>query len=328
MGVPNELTDITNVFFQVINANEKVQAAYYKAFQKKFGYEANYFTLSKLLKEAPYPTLIIHDKNDEVASFEGAQMLQHSLKNARLFPTKNLGHSLQGRTVFKEILYFFNIKPSIYIQHIKTYTCPITKKRILPKLVNFACGLGPMMKQRAKVVPLAKGKVLEIGIGSGLNLSFYQKDQVKSLIGIDPSKETWALNKALTDKLGFDFQYIQNRGREKIPIDNKSIDTVVITYTLCTIPSTMGALAEIKRVLKPTGQILFVEHGKAPDTSVLKWQNRINPLWKKIGGGCNLNRDIPKIFMENGFKMNELQTMYLPGWKPASFNYWGIALPD
>lgn len=201
------------------------------------------------------------------------------------------------------------------------------EKRILPKLINFACGLGPMMKQRAKVVPLAKGNVLEIGIGSGLNLGYYEKDKVKNLIGIDPSKETWALNQAITDKLGFDFQYIQT-GAENIPIGNQSIDTVVITYTLCTIPSTMEALAEIKRVLKPSGQILFVEHGKAPDAAVLKWQNRINPLWKKIGGGCNLNRDIPKIFTESGFKMNDLQTMYLPGWKPASFNYWGIVKPD
>ena len=198
------------------------------------------------------------------------------------------------------------------------------EKRILPKLVNFACGLGPMMKQRKKVVPLAKGNVLEIGIGSGLNLSFYQKDQVKSLVGIDPSKETWELNEALTEDLGFDFEYIQT-GAEDMPIDNQSMDTIVITYTLCTIPDTIASLEEIKRVLKPNGQILFVEHGKAPDQAVLKWQNRINPIWKKIGGGCNLNRDIPEMFDANGFKINDLQTMYLPGWKPASFNYWGTA---
>jgi len=197
------------------------------------------------------------------------------------------------------------------------------EKRILPKLINFACGLGPMMKQRAKVVPMATGNVLEIGIGSGLNLSFYQKKKIKSLVGIDPSKETWALNEALTNQLGFDFQYIQT-GAENIPIDNHSIDTVVITYTLCTIPDAAEALQEIRRVLKPNGQILFVEHGKAPDKAVLKWQNRINPIWKKIGGGCNLNRDIPKIFGDNGFKISDLQTMYLPGWKPASFNYWGV----
>lgn len=198
------------------------------------------------------------------------------------------------------------------------------EKKILPKLVNFACGLGPMMKQRAKVVPLAEGNVLEIGIGSGLNLSFYQKDQVDQLIGIDPSKETWSLNQAKTEDLGFDFQYIQT-GAESIPIDNKSMDTIVITYTLCTIPQVNIALNEIRRVLKTNGKVLFVEHGKAPEAAVLKWQNRINPLWKKIGGGCHLNRDIPNLFKESGFKIDNLKTMYLPGWKPASFNYWGVA---
>lgn len=197
-------------------------------------------------------------------------------------------------------------------------------KRILPKLVNFACSLGPMMKQRKKVVPLAIGNVLEIGIGSGLNLPYYEKAQVKSLIGIDPSKETWALNEIKSNQLGFDFQYIQT-GAENLPINNRSLDTIVITYTLCTIPNTIAALQEIKRVLKPNGQVLFVEHGKSPDKAVAKWQNRINPLWKKIGGGCHLNRDIPKIFEDNGFKINDLQTMYLPGWKPANFNYWGMA---
>ena len=198
------------------------------------------------------------------------------------------------------------------------------ERKILPKLINFACGLGPMMKQRAKVVPLAKGNVLEIGIGSGLNLSFYDKDKVNSLIGIDPSIETWTLNENLTQELGFEFNYFQT-GAEKLPIDNQSIDTVVITYTLCTIPNANLAFEEIRRVLKPNGKILFVEHGKAPDAQVLKWQNRINPMWKKIGGGCNLNRDIPQIFQHNGFKIPDLKTMYLPGWKPASYNFWGVA---
>ena len=198
------------------------------------------------------------------------------------------------------------------------------EKRVLPKLINFACGLGPMMKQRAKIVPLAKGKVLEVGIGSGLNLDYYQADQVESLVGIDPSKETWSLNKAETENLGFDFQYIQT-GAENIPIDNQSIDSIVITYTLCTIPNANLAFEELRRVLKPNGQILFVEHGKAPDATVLKWQNRINPIWKKIGGGYHLNRDIPEIFNYNGFQINDLKTMYLPGWKPASFNFWGTA---
>lgn len=198
------------------------------------------------------------------------------------------------------------------------------EKRILPKLVNFACGLGPMMKQRSKIVPLASGRVLEVGVGSGLNLPFYDASQVDSLLAIDPSFETWALHEKETNNLGFDFEYRQ-AGAEEIPADNQSFDSVVITYTLCTIPKVRESFEEFRRVLKPQGKIFFVEHGKAPDAAVLKWQNRINPVWKKIAGGCHLNKDIPQLFKENGFQLQNLETMYLPGWKPANFNYWGVA---
>ena len=198
------------------------------------------------------------------------------------------------------------------------------EKRILPKLVHFACGLKPMGKQREKVVPHAKGQVLEVGIGSGLNLPYYNKDAVTSLVGIDPSKETWEIREDQTNDHGFNFQYIQT-GAEDIPLENQSIDTIVMTYTLCTIPEAVIALEELRRVLKPNGQLLFCEHGKAPDAAVLKWQNRVNPLWRRIGGGCHLNKDIPQLLKGNGFNITDLQTMYLPGWKPASFNYWGVA---
>ncbi len=201
------------------------------------------------------------------------------------------------------------------------------EKRILPKMVHFACGLKPTMKQREKVVPHAKGHVLEIGIGSGLNLSYYDKAQVKSLVGIDPSKETWEVNNAKQTDLGFDFKYIQT-GAEDLPLENQSVDTIVMTYTLCTIPDAIKAMSELRRVLKPSGQLLFCEHGKAPDAAVLKWQNRINPYWQKIGGGCHLNKDIPKLISENGFKVADLKTMYIPGWKPLSFNFWGVAQID
>ena len=183
------------------------------------------------------------------------------------------------------------------------------------------------MKQREKIIPFASGNVLEIGIGSGLNFSFYDKAKVNHLIGIDPSQETWNKNKFDVKKLPFDFDFIKALA-EQIPLDNNSIDTVVITYTLCTIPETNKALTEIRRVLKPSGKLLFCEHGKAPDEVILKWQNRINQIWKHVGGGCNLNRDIPAIIKNNGFKMGNLETMYIPGWKPASFNYWGTAEPN
>jgi ubiquinone/menaquinone biosynthesis C-methylase UbiE len=197
-------------------------------------------------------------------------------------------------------------------------------KHILPKLINWACTQKPHMLQREKVIPLATGNVLEIGIGSGLNLSMYNGENVNHLTAIDPSKEIWNKNVFDMKNLNFDFEFIEAFA-ENIPQDNNSFDTVVITYTLCTIPDLNKAFEEIRRVLKPSGKLLFCEHGKAPDNSIQKWQNVLNPFWKQLGGGCNLNRDIPLIIKDNGLKVVEIETMYIPGWKPASFNYWGIA---
>jgi len=200
----------------------------------------------------------------------------------------------------------------------------IYEKYLLPRIVNFACGLKPMMKQREKVVPLAEGRVLEIGIGSGLNLPFYTQGKVKHLWGLDPSQETWAL---AHDKLGifdFDIDFIE-ASAEDIPLESGSADTILVTYTICTIPDVFSALKEARRVLKSGGSLLFCEHGLAPDESVQRWQNRMNPLWTKIGGGCNLNRPIPELIEQAGFRIRSMDTMYIPGWKPASFNYWGVA---
>ncbi len=196
-------------------------------------------------------------------------------------------------------------------------------KYILPKAINWACSQKPSMKQREKIIPLASGNVLEIGVGSGLNLPYYTK-KINTLTAIDPSKELWQKNKVNTKELPFNFEFIVAEA-ENLPLPPASFDTIVITYTLCTIPNLHSAFSEIKRVLKPTGKLLFCEHGKAPSNFVQKYQTIINPFWKRIGGGCNLNRNIPAIIEENGFTINKLETMYLPGWKPASFNYWGIA---
>lgn len=200
----------------------------------------------------------------------------------------------------------------------------IYEKYLLPRIVNFTCGLKPMMKQREKVVPLARGRVLEIGIGSGLNLPFYTPSMVKHLWGLDPSLETWALAKDKLGMLNFDVEFIE-ASAEDIPLNSGSADTVLITYTLCTIPNVLSALREARRVLKSDGNLLFCEHGLAPDESVQRWQNRLNPLWKRIGGGCNLNRPIPELIEQAGFSICSMDTMYIPGWKPASFNYWGAA---
>lgn len=198
------------------------------------------------------------------------------------------------------------------------------QRYLLPRIVTFTCGLKPMLKQREKIVPLAEGRVLEIGIGSGLNLPFYTPGRVKHLWGLDPSQEMWALAKKRLGILDFDVEFIESPA-ESIPLDSGSADTVLITYTLCTIPDVHSALKEAGRVLRSDGRLLFCEHGLAPDESVRRWQNRVNPLWKAIGGGCNLNRAIPELIEQAGFKIRCVSTMYLPGWKPASFNYWGTA---
>ena len=196
---------------------------------------------------------------------------------------------------------------------------------LLPKVVNFTCSMKPNMRQRAKVVPLASGSVLEVGFGSGLNLPFYDSTKVQRVWALDPSAEMWAIAEGRVRGTGFPVEFLKAPA-EQIPLANESADTVLVTYTLCTLPDVRRALGEMARVLKPGGELVFCEHGAAPDESVRRWQNRLNPVWKALGGGCNLNRPIPSLIEEAGFRMRELSSMYIPGWKPASFNYWGCAL--
>lgn len=198
-------------------------------------------------------------------------------------------------------------------------------KYILPKFINCACGSKPINYQRDKLVPYAKGVVLDIGIGSGLNIPFYNKSNINYLYGLDPSPELLEIAKkvAKTNKLEIEFLEC---GAESIPLPNNSIDTIVITYTMCTIPDISLSSAEMLRVLKPNGRLLFCEHGLAPDERVAKWQKIINPVWNKIAGGCNLNRDIPKLIESSGLKILEIEEMYLPSTpKFAGYNYWGVA---
>jgi ubiquinone/menaquinone biosynthesis C-methylase UbiE len=195
---------------------------------------------------------------------------------------------------------------------------------LLPKLVHHACGQKPAMKQREKIVPLAVGRVLEVGIGSGLNIPFYDPEKVDHLWGIDPSREMWAIARKNAREHHLDAEFIESSA-DSIPLDDNSADTVVMTYTMCTIPDVPAALVEIRRVLKPGGKLFFCEHGESPDAGVRLWQNRVNPLWKLLAGGCNLNRPVSRLLEDSGFKSGDLQTMYIPGWKPACFNYWGSA---
>ena len=198
-------------------------------------------------------------------------------------------------------------------------------KYILPKFLNCACGSKPINYQREKIVPLAEGMVLDIGIGSGLNIPYYDKSKIDHLYGLDPSIELLNLAKSLAKKNELEIEFLEC-GAEAIPLPNDSIDTVVITYTLCTIPDTQLSNQEIMRVLKPNGKLLFCEHGLAPDINIAKWQKRINPIWNKIAGGCNLNRDIPNLIRSSGLKISNMEEMYLPSTpKFAGYNYWGVA---
>ena len=196
---------------------------------------------------------------------------------------------------------------------------------ILPKVVDFTCSLKPNMRQRAKVVPFALGNVLEVGFGSGLNLPFYDKTKVQHIWALDPYREMWALAEKRVRGTDLPVEFL-NATAEQIPLPNRSADTVLVTFTLCTLPDVRRALREMARVLKPGGELVFCEHGLAPDENVRRWQNRLNPIWKAFGGGCNLNRPIPSLLEQGGFRLREISSMYIPGWRPASFNYWGRAL--
>ena len=201
----------------------------------------------------------------------------------------------------------------------------IYNKYVVPKLLDVCCSTKPIKYQRNKIVPYAKGEVLEIGIGSGLNLPYYNKSLVKKVHGLDPSEELNQIALKNASEINLDINFIIS-GAEEIKLPSKSIDTVLITYTLCTIPEFKAALKEIKRVLKDDGIMLFCEHGLAPDKNISKWQNRINPLWGKLFGGCNINRNIPHIIQGSGLNIKKLEQMYLPSTpKIVAYNYWGVA---
>ena len=198
------------------------------------------------------------------------------------------------------------------------------EKYLLPRIIHYICGMKPSMRQREKIVPLATGRVLEVGAGSGLNLPYYPSGCVEKLWALDPCEEIWALAEAAIRELEFPVEFVCSPA-EEIPLDSQSMDTIVVTHSLCTIPEPRTALGEMRRVLRPGGRLLFCEHGAAPDAAVRRWQDRLNPLWRGLGGGCNLNRDIPAMLEGGGFEIQEIATMYIPGWRFASFNYWGVA---
>ena len=202
----------------------------------------------------------------------------------------------------------------------------IYSRFVLPRVLNAAMGAKPVRYQRKKVVPRAQGRVLEVGFGAGHNLPFYDASKVSHLWALEPAKEMRARAAERVAASPIPVEFLDLPG-EKIPLEDESADTILITYTLCTIPDVTAALGQMRRVLKPSGRMIFCEHGEAPDESVRKWQRRLTPAWKAIGGGCHVGRAIPKLIDDGGFRIDDIETLYLPGTpRFAGFNYWGSAV--
>jgi len=195
--------------------------------------------------------------------------------------------------------------------------------QVVPILTHLAMRQKNLAAYRGRVVPAAEGRVLEIGIGSGLNLPFYSRN-VHHVIGLDPSPKLLAMARRTERWQSGLVEFVQGSA-EKIPLESATIDTVVTTWTLCSIPDASGALHEMHRVLKSGGRLLFVEHGRAPDPNVVRWQDRLTPLWKRLGGGCHLNRAIATLIEGAGFQFERLETGYIRGPKIMTFMYEGSA---
>jgi ubiquinone/menaquinone biosynthesis C-methylase UbiE len=196
-------------------------------------------------------------------------------------------------------------------------------RRVLPVLINFAMTREEAMRLRAAHVPAARGVVLEVGIGSGLNVPFYTS-AVTHLYGVDPSAELLAMARKKATAAPFPVELF-NQAADRIPLADESVDTVVVTWSLCSIGDPAAALREMRRVLKPDGALIFVEHGLAPDAGVRKWQNRLTPLWRPLTGGCHLNRKMDDLVRGAGFSITDLRVEYAPGPRMFSYTYQGHA---
>lgn len=197
--------------------------------------------------------------------------------------------------------------------------------RVLPHVINLAMRNRFLLPYRERAISAAEGRVLEIGIGSGLNLPFYGT-QVREVLGLEPGSRLLGMAQREASRLPTPTTLIEGSA-ESIPLEDCSVDTVVTTWTLCTIPDVLTALREMRRVLKPAGELLFVEHGQSPEPRVRKWQDRLTPAWKCIGGGCHLNRPIRDLIEHAGFAVTQLDTGYMKGPKPMTFMYEGRARP-
>ncbi len=198
------------------------------------------------------------------------------------------------------------------------------QRYVLPGLLHLAMKNREISRYRSRVIPAARGRVLEVGIGSGLNLPFYSAE-IESLTGVDPSAPLLAMARRAAPRPPFPMAFIEG-GAEQLSFDDRIFDTVVTTWTLCSIAEGAMALGEMRRVLKPGGELLFIEHGLSPDPRVAAWQRRLNPMWNLCSGGCNLDRSIDLLIRDAGFAIKRLETGYLiQGPRPMTFHFQGRA---
>ena len=195
-------------------------------------------------------------------------------------------------------------------------------KYVLPRVIDLTMQNPETRRLREVWIPQAEGEVLEVGIGSGLNLELYTQ-RVSQVHGVDPSLELQRMARKRSGRI--DVEFLLQSVENPLPLSSGSMDTVVLTWTLCSIPDPQKALLEIKRVLKSEGKLIFIEHGLAPDSGVAAWQGRLTPIWKHIGGGCHLNRKIDDLIKQAGFRIAEMTTSYLAGPRPMTYTYQGAA---
>lgn len=185
------------------------------------------------------------------------------------------------------------------------------EKYAVPRLITYGCSQPAVMKDRSRIVPKAQGDVLELGCGGGINLQFYDPAKIDSLTGLDPSAELLDYTREEAQKRHINMRILDGIG-EAMPFADASFDTIVTTFTLCSVQDGKQVLKEMRRVLKPGGTILYLEHGRAPDAGPAKWQRRIEPVWKHIAGGCHLHRPVSKLFEQEGFSVRANEGHYAP----------------